>query len=182
MITIVDRNNKPINSAVYEVYSKVLEKLEKSGKLISDTLKFTTQRHFQTIYPNSKHYNPKKVSTRSFSNGIKTTGSINISVAGITRAYKNLTIRPTKTRALTIPIHRSAYGKRAGDFSDLFPINRKDGKSFLAKSDINGNLIYMFVLAKSAFQKRDKRLLPSDETFSKNIISRIKAYLQRTKI
>lgn len=40
----------------------------------------------------------------------------------------------------------------------------------------------MYRLATSVYQKRDKRLLPSDETYTNNIFSRIRAYLNRTSI
>lgn len=40
----------------------------------------------------------------------------------------------------------------------------------------------MYRLATSVYQNRDKRLMPSDETFANNIFSRIKVYLNRTKI
>lgn len=132
MIRIVDRNNLPIETAIQNLLRTILSKLQNSGKVISDALKFTTQRHFQTIYPSSKHYNPKKVTNSAISNGEKTTGSINIDVAGITRAYRDLHITPKKSKYLTIPLHRSAYGKRATEFSDLFVVTKKDGKKFLA--------------------------------------------------
>lgn len=182
MIKIIDRNNKPIEQAVYQVYSKILDKIQRSGKLISDALKFTTQRHFQTIYPGSNHYSPKKVTNKGFSNGTITSGSINIDVAGITRAYKNLTIRPIKSRALTIPMHRSAYGKKASEFSDLFVVKKKNGKSFLAKSNGSGGITFMYFLANQVHQPRDSRLMPSDDIFRKNICSRITSYIQKVKI
>lgn len=182
MIKIVDKNNLPVEKAIENYLQKVLQKIQKSGKLISDALKFTTQRHFQTIYPGSKHYNPKKVTNDKSKDGSICEGSINIDVPGITRAFRNLTIRPVKARALTIPLHREAYGKRASQFSDLFVVHKKNGKSFLARSNTTGGITMMYLLAKSAFQKKDKRLLPSDETYSNNIFSRMKAYLQRTKI
>lgn len=59
-------------------------------------------------------------------------------------------------------MHREAFGKKAGDFNDLFVIKRKDGKSFLAKNN-GGNLSMMFFLAKHVHQHQDKRLLPSDD-------------------
>lgn len=182
MIKIVDRNNIPIEKAIQNFFSKVLNKLQQSGKIISDALKFTTQRHFQTIYPGSNHYSPKKVTNDKTANGNKPAGSINIDVPGITRAYKNLTIRPIKSNALTIPLHRSAYGKKASSFSDLFVVKKKNGKAFLARSNGNGGITMMYYLAKQVFQKQDKRLMPSDQTFSNNIFSRINVYLQRAKI
>lgn len=182
MITIVDINNVPFENTLHNILQRVNMRIQRSGKLISDSLKFTVQRHFQKIYPNSKHYSPNKVKDGTFTNGQNVIGSTNIQVAGITRAYKNLTIKPRFKRALTIPIHRSAYGKRATEFSDLFVVNKKNGKSFLAQKNAAGGITFMYVLAKSAFQKQDKRLMPSDETLANNIFSRINVYLNRTKI
>lgn len=181
MIKIIDRNNLPIEQAIQSLLSKVLNKIQQSGKLISDALKFTTQRHFQKIYPSSNHYNPKKVTNGSTSNGQKVSGEIVIDVPGITRAYKDLHISPKNSKHLTIPLHRSAYGKRATEFSDLFVVNKKNGKKFLAQKNGNG-ITFMYFLANSVYQKQDKRLMPSDETFANNIFSRINVYLNRTKI
>jgi hypothetical protein len=97
-------------------------------------LKFTTQRHFQTIYPNSNHYNPNKVTTKnqgSFSSTTPT-GEININVPGITRAYRNLHITPKNSKYLTIPMTKESYGKKAKSFSNLIFIKKKNGKAFLA--------------------------------------------------
>ena len=181
MIQFVDRNNLPIERAVESIYRKILSKIQRSGKIISDALKFTTQRHFQTIYPSSKHYNPNKVTNSKIINGDKVIGSINVDVPGITRAYKNLHIAPINKNYLTIPLHRSSYGKRATEFSDLFVVTKKNGKKFLAQNN-GGSLVFMYRLVKSVNQKRDKRLMPTDKTFSDNIFTRIKAYLQRTQI
>ena len=42
-------------------------------------------------------------------------------------------------------------------------------------------MIYLFRLVKQVFQKQDRGLMPSDETFAKNIVSRITAYLSMAK-
>lgn len=181
MIKIVDRNNLPLEKSISQVLEKYLTKIQNSGKLISDALKFTTQRHFQKIYPNSKHYNPNKVTNGNNSNGLKANGEIVIDVAGITRCFKDLHISPKNFKYLTIPLHRSAYGKKAREFNDLFVVNKKDGRKFLAQKNA-GSLVFMYRLATSVHQKRDKRLLPNDETYANNIFSRIRAYLDRTKI
>lgn len=181
MIKIVDRNNLPIDQAIRSLLGKLLNKIQQSSKVISDSLKFTTQRHFQKIYPNSNHYNPKKVTNGSNNNGQKISGEIVIDVPGITRCFKDLHISPKNSKYLTIPLHRSAYGKRATEFSDLFVVTKKNGKKFLAQKNGTG-ITFMYFLANSVYQKRDKRLMPSDETFANNIFSRINVYLNRTKI
>lgn len=182
MIKFVDRNNNSLDNAVFQVLGKYLDKIRQSGKLISDALKFTTRRHFQKIYPDSKHYNPDKVINGASSNGEKTSGEIVINVPGITRYFKNLHISPVKGKYLTIPLHRSAYGKKASEFNDLFFVKKKNGKAFLAKRNFPKGITFMYMLATSVHQNQDKRLLPSDETYSNNIFSRIKTYLNQTRI
>ena len=98
----------------------------------------------QQRYPGSKHYDPSKVNQGDSSGVI---GTVNVDIPGISRAYHDVTIRPIRARALTIPIHQSAYGKKSADFNDLF---KPKGKNILARN-VNGQLVAMFALAKSAF-------------------------------
>ena len=53
----------------------------------------------------------------------------------MTRAYHDLDIRPKFRRALTIPIHRSAYGKKASSFDNTFVLKKKDGKRFIVQKE-----------------------------------------------
>ena len=48
---------------------------------------------------------------------------------------------------LTIPMHSDAFHHSARDFNDLF---KPKGKNILARN-VNGQLVAMFALAKSAF-------------------------------
>lgn len=82
---------------------------------------------------------------------------------------------------MTIPCHRAAYGKRAADFPNSFIVRKKDGRAWIAESQ-GGQLVFLFRLAKRAFQRQDPRLMPSDETFGHNISSRIAAYLDRALV
>lgn len=50
---------------------------------------------------------------------------------GVTRAYHDLDIRPKFRRALTIPMHREAYGKRASSFDNTFVLKKKNGSRFI---------------------------------------------------
>lgn len=100
----------------------------------------------------------------------------------MTRAYRDITILPRFRKALTIPLAKEAIGKKASDFNDLFVVNKRNGKSFLAQRQPSGNIRFLFTLAKSAFQKQDPTLLPSDEAYANGIIQRISRELQRTKI
>ena len=92
-------------------------------------------------------------------------GNVNVNIAGAGRAYHDVTIRPVRARHLTIPIHQSAYGKKVSDFNDLF---KPKGKNILARNE-NGQLVAMFALAESAFQKKDPSLMPPDEHLANGI-------------
>ena len=119
------------------------------------------RNHFKSIYPGSNHYNPDKVQPLEKRDGKSPQGSVEIDVPGITRAYKDLTIRPKFRRYLAIPIHRSSYGKSPKDFSNLIFIKKKSGSRLLAEK-ASGGLTFMFALVDKVFQRRDSRLMPSD--------------------
>lgn len=176
-ITIVAQNGQSPQQAVQQVLQRVQEKMESSGRLIQDSLLWTVRNHFQTIYPGSKHYSPEHVQPAGFTRGANASGSIDIDVPGVTRAYHDMDIRPRWRKALTIPIVRQAYGKRAADFSDLFVVkNRRTGHSFLAQRQ-GGITTYLFLLVKRVFQRQDPELMPSDQTLCDNVFARLRAYL-----
>ena len=108
--------------------------MRNSGKLIQDGLLWTTRNHFITIYPGSTHYNPDKVQPASISNGTNPAATIDVDVPGVTRAYHDLDIRPRFRRALTIPMHRSAYGRKASSFNDTFVLKKKNGSRFIVQN------------------------------------------------
>lgn len=175
-ITLKTSNNLLPGNGISALLRRVVAHLNmKSGGIISDGLQATVRNHVSTIYPGSKHYDPSKVNkTADGSNG--NTGAVDIDIPGITRAYHDITIRPIRAKALTIPLHSAAYGKRASDFQDLQLVRTKNGTAFLAQNN-GGNLTFMYLLAKSAFQKKDNRLMPSDETLSENIFQRLRPYI-----
>ena len=116
----------------------------------------------QQRYPNSQHWDPNKV-TQGDSVGV--IGTTNVDIPGAGRAYHDVVIKPVRARHLTIPIHQIAYGKKVSDFNDLF---KPKGKNILARN-VNGNLVAMFALAKSAFQKQDSSLMPTDDNLAGGI-------------
>ena len=174
MIEIVGKDGKSIGESVAEILSKITQRIKATGKIIQSALLTTTQNHFRTIYPSSTHYSPDKVTKGSTT---ENSGEIIIDVAGISRAYNDLKITPKIKSRLTIPIHQSAYGKKASSFSNLFFIKKKNKKEFLAQKTGNG-ITFMYYLAKEVHQQRDPRLMPSNETYVDNIIARIKASLK----
>lgn len=180
-IKIVDSLGNDISTAVKTLLQKIEDKLQRSSKVIQSALLSTTKNHVSTIYPASSHYNPDKVVEDQATDGAIASASIAINIPGITRAYHNIDIKPRFRKHLTIPMHQSAYGRSAKDFNDLIYVKKKNSKEFLARKDGNG-LTFMYYLAKSAFQKKDSRLMPTDETFTTNISSRLVSYLQNSNI
>ena len=109
------------------------------------------------------------------------TGGIDIDIPGVRRAYEDITIRPRFRKALAIPMRREAFGRKPADFPDAFLAkNKRTGKEFIAQKQ-GGHLVYLFVLVKQAFQRRDSGIMPSDKTFAKNIVTRICRYLDFAK-
>ena len=65
------------------------------GGVISKVLEDETRRHVSERYPGSEHWDPDKVSASSSeSTGQTSRGSVEIDVAGASRAYHDVTIRP----------------------------------------------------------------------------------------
>ena len=116
----------------------------------------------QKRYPNSKHWDSNKV-TSGKSIGLE--GTTNVDIEGAGRAYHDVIIRPVRAKMLTIPMHSDAFHHSARDFNDLF---KPKGKNILARN-VNGNLVAMFALAKSAFQKQDSSLMPTDDNLAGGI-------------
>lgn len=180
-IELTDPQGNPANASAELRLKNLLQRVRASGRLIQSALEWTVKDHFMTVYPDSKHFSPDKVTPAEAKDGPVPEGSIDIDVPGVTRAYRDLDIRPRFRKFLAIPMHREAYGKKPSDFAELFVLNRKDtGKSYLVKKTPGTmQLTYLFRLAKRAFQKQDKRLMPSDRELAGNVFARIEAYLDR---
>lgn len=171
MIVLVTRDGKPLEEGLSIMFKRIVDQLNsKSGDIASDVMTNSVKNWVTQRYPGSKHWDPNKV-TKGDSLG--TLGTTNIDIPGAARAYTDITIKPVSAKYLTIPIHSSAYGKKVTDFNDLF---KPKGKNILAKNE-GGQLVAMFALAKSAFQKKDSSLLPPDEHLAngifKSLISKI---------
>lgn len=69
---------------------------------------------------------------------------------GVTRAYHDLVIKPKFRRALTIPMHREAYGRRASSFSDTFVLKKKNGSRFIVQKS-GSQLVFLYVLKERVF-------------------------------
>ena len=67
---------------------------------------------------------------------------------------------------------------RSGKIGHAYIIcgENRSGKEFIAQKVKNG-LVFLFYLARSAFQKKDPKLMPSDESLADSAFSKITAYL-----
>lgn len=84
----------------------------------------------------------------------------------ISRAFHDVTIVPTHSQFLTIPVDGKAYGHRAGEFAGLILIrSQTTGNLFLAERPENkgDHPNALFLLVKSVEQKQDRSLFPSDD-------------------
>ena len=162
-ILIQTTDNKPIEQGISAILKRVADQLNRdSGKIASESMTKAVKNWVQQIYPNSQHWDPNKV-TQGDSLGV--IGTTNVDIPGAGRAYHDVVIKPVRARHLTIPIHQIAYGKKVSDFNDLF---KPKGKNILARN-VNGQLVAMFALAKSAFQKQDSSLMPTDDNLASGI-------------
>lgn len=176
MVRLLTVDNKTLSQGISDILRNVQEKLQNSGKDISTTLVKLTRQYFTGRWPGSKHYDPNKVTAGDATSGDVVSGSANIDVPGVGRAYHDVTILPRLRKHLTIPMNREAYGKSATEFSDLFVV-KKDDKAFLARQQGKGMLQFMYVLSDRVTQRKDSSIMPSDKMFAYNIFARIKASL-----
>lgn len=80
------------------------------------------------------------------------------------RAFGPVTVRARNAKNLTIPLTAEAYGRRAGEFSDLFPITSRRGNKLLVRRD--GKLLKAYYLLKPQVTlSEDRGLLPTDERY-----------------
>lgn len=171
MIQLATQTGTAIEAGISAFFRRVQAHLnQKSGKVIATALSDTIRSHFTFQFPGSSHYNPRKVNPSNESK--LNEGVAEVAVPGASRAYHDIDIRPKTKQALTIPMHREAYGKKASDFKELFVVKNNDGKAFLAKNN-GGNLTMMFFLAKHVHQRKDSNIMPSDNQLAIVAMSRL---------
>lgn len=94
---------------------------------------------------------------------------IGIPNPAIGQAFHDVTIRPKKAKALTIPINALSYGKTVYEMARRFKIFRPKGKSVLCAIRGRGKsktLVPLFALRKEVHLRHDPSLFPSDETLN----------------
>ena len=162
-IRIQTQSGQPIEYGLKSIFSRILDNISRDfSGIASDTMTNSVKNWVQQRYPNSKHWDPNKVTSDK---GVGLEGITNVDIPGASRAYHDINIRPVRAKMLTIPMHSDAFHHSARDFNDLF---KPKGKNILARN-VNGQLVAMFALAKSAFQKQDSSLMPTDENLASGI-------------
>lgn len=104
-------------------------------------------------------------------------GEVVIPSPGFSRARHDVTIRPTRAAALTLPLHQLAYARRVSELKALgWNIFRPKGHDVLM-GEKDGETTCLYLLKKRVEQKQDRTLLPSDQdiltTASRAMLSEI---------
>ena len=97
--------------------------------------------------------------------------TVSVPIAGITRAYRDLDIRPVNAKGLTIPVAAEAYGHRVRELSRLgWSVFRPKGHDVLmGKLGKDGEAKTLYALRKQVTVRQDRTLLPSDEEIASAI-------------
>lgn len=96
-------------------------------------------------------------------------GAVLLTVKGdiFKRTFQPVTVNAVKAKMLTIPWSAEAYGRRAGEFANLFVHVSKGGSgpAFLAQRD-GGRMKFLFLLKRSVVLPQDRGLLPEEQQFA----------------
>ena len=105
-----------------------------------------------------------------------------IPIAGLSRAFRPLTITPRNAAALTLPVSSHSYGKRVGELrANGWNIFRPKGKDTLwGKLQDEDDAVPLYVLKKRVQLKQDRSLLPSDAELGTTASKAMLDYIRRT--
>ena len=104
-----------------------------------------------------------------------------IPIAGLSRAFRPLTITPRNAAALTLPVSPHAYGKRVGDLrTNGWNIFRPKGHDILMGSLGDDEAVPLYVLKRRVQLKQDRSLLPSDAELGTTASKAMLDYIRRT--
>ncbi len=174
-ITVTAQNGESPSKSINDILDRWLNALDSSGETISMSLVSTVQNHFVRRF-RPVYHDPKKV-TPGDAHG-RAEGSANVGTADAGRAYHDVTILPVRRKRLTIPMHASAFGRKASDFDDLFYVKTKKGTELLGRNDGKG-VTWMYALVKKAFQRKDPSIMPDDDTLASDALKNITTLLRR---
>lgn len=94
------------------------------------------------------------------------------------RTFRPVTVTAVKAKMLTIPWRKEAYGRRASEFADLFPVRSKRGQAFLARRKDARTIEFLFLLKKSVTLPQDRGLLPSGAQYAARAEMVAKVFLE----
>ena len=97
-----------------------------------------------------------------------TEATVSIYSPGIGRAFRSMTIRPTRARALTIPIHALAYGMRVAEVARAHTIFRPKKADYLA-TVIDGQITPLYLLRQAVTVPQERGLMPSDGAMQSSV-------------
>lgn len=110
-------------------------------------------------------------------------GAVNIASPGFGRVFSPITIRPRRTRALTIPIAGEAYGKRADDLRrkgwTLFRSPAKGVRDILLGKGPTGEVKALYALRASVTLPQDRTLLPTDQAMADAVRAAVAQHLAK---
>jgi len=108
-------------------------------------------------------------------------GEVTIPIAGIGRAFHDVTITPRNGTSLTIPIEGPAYGHRVAELRRMgWAIFRPHGQDALWGShDADDDPMPLYLLRKRVTQRQDRTLLPSDQTINSVVARAMISEIQR---
>lgn len=97
--------------------------------------------------------------------------TVSVPIAGISRAFRPLTIRAQKADNLTIPVAAASYGHRVREMKRLgWSVFRPKGRDFLmGKMGGEKEAKILYALKKQVVIRQDRSLLPSDAEISRSI-------------
>jgi len=120
-----------------------------------------------------------KGAARVTSYSTSTGAEVNVPIAGISRAFHDLTILPRKAKALTIPISGVSYGHRVAELErmgwNLFRLPKTD----ILAGERNGEFRGLYALKKRVIVRQDRTLLPDDATVANTINNAVARHMQR---
>ena len=134
-----------------------------TAELLSERSGFTAQKTGHLI----------KGAARIVSHSTDRGAEVVVPIAGISRAFRDLVIRPRKAKSLTIPISGVSYGHRVAELErmgwNVFRLPKTD----ILAGERDGEFRGLYALKKQVTVRQDRTLLPSDETVSKTINSAV---------
>lgn len=156
------------------------------------------RRHLRSVAP-SRHATADRLGgrrTMHIENAIgsvvphadATHGEVVIPIAGIGRAFHDITITPKIRKSLTIPISKYSYGKTAWQLQSrgwkfFVRKSKKEGgfggDGILYGKRRNGETIPLYKMTKKVVLKRDPSLLPTQAEASKIVVKSIATECKR---